>query len=210
MAGSAMDRRDRAGAMVGIGALLLVLLITTIGVSEDAGDRIVLPVFLVALAVAVGLSRRRLRLLAAAIGAGVPAGVALGAALRLAMLIAALMGGEVERSLGGTAFLVLFVAVPGTVLSTVLALLRRLVAVRAWVSSIGFAVAAAVALLVPAGTRVELAEEGVFVVNVVTFLASAALYGWLLVTLQERVEAWWDRRAARRRDPRVGAEVATA
>ena len=210
MAGNGVDRRDRVGALVGVGALLMLVAIMSVGLSEDAGDRIVLPAFLAALVLGVGLSRRRLRLMAAAIGAGVPSGIALGVALRLAMLIAALMGGEVERSVGGTVFVVLFVALPATVLSAVLVLLRRLVRVRASVAAAVLAAAAAVALLGPEGTRVELAEEGVFAVNVVTFLASAALYGWLVVTLQERVEKWWDSRATRRIDARVNPEAARA
>lgn len=210
MAGNAVDRRDRAGAMVGIGALLVLAVVMTVGVSEDTGDRVVLPIFLAALAVAVGLSRRRLRLLASAAGAGIPAGIALGAGLRLAMLIAALMGGEVNRTLGGTVGLVLFLAVPGTAISAVVVLVRRLVPVRPAVLAVFLLLLGAAGLLLPAGTRVELAEEGVFAVNVVTFLVPFALYGWLVVTLQERIEGWWDRRAARRSGPAPAVEAAPA
>lgn len=209
MAGNALDRRDRAGAVIGVGVLAALGVVLVVGVPEDVGDRVMLPLVLAGLAVAVALSKRRARMLATAIGAGVVAGVTLGAALRLAMLIAALMGGGVERSLGGTVGLVLFPAFPATVLSLAVVLVRRLVAVSPPVGALLTAVLGGAMLLVPDEARAEMSARGALAVNVVTFVAGFAVFGYLLLVAQRRIETWWDARAARR-DDRAAAEVAPA
>lgn len=201
MADVLRDRRDRAGAAVGLAALLGMAVVLVIGVPEDVGDRLVLPLVLLGVAAGIALSRRRLRLLAALAGAGVGAGLVLGSGLRLAMLVAALMGGGTERSAGGTLGLIAFSVVPMVVYSGGVALLRRLVPLGPAAAAVLTAVLGGAMLLAPADVRAEMGARGLLVVNLVTFIGAFGLAGFVLVRLQHRIEDWWDHRARDMAEP---------
>lgn len=186
------DRRQRLGAWLGLAALGLVIVGGSVGVTPTIGNLVLLPIIGLLVMAFLGLSRQRLRMIVSVIGAGIVTGLALGAALRLSMLVAALMGGGVERSVGGTVGLIAFFAVPGVVFSAVVMAVRQLRSVRpAYLAAI-----TAVAAMIPFLFGDELAERGVLAVNIVTFAASFALAGFLVAHLQPAIERRWEQARA--------------
>lgn len=147
-----------------------------------------------ALAACLVLGKRRL--VAAVLAGGILGGWVLGAGLRLAMFIAAEMGGRVERSVDGTVGLILFFAIPGVVLSVLARVVRTFT--RFGPRGIAGLVTAICACFLAAPVREELFLEGNGWVNILTFLLAAAAGGATIGRVQLAVEAWWDRRAARR------------
>ena len=188
------NRRQRLGAWLGLSALGLMIVGVSVGVTPTIGNLVLLPLIGVLVLAFLGLSRQRLRMIVSVLGAGILTGLALGATLRLAMFVAALMGGGVERSVGGTVGLIVFFAVPGVAFSAVVMAVRQLLSVRpAYLAAV-----TAVVAMIPFLFGDELGERGVLAVNIVTFSASFALAGFLVARLQPAIEQRWDHAKAAR------------
>jgi hypothetical protein len=189
-----LDTRDKAAAVLAVCVPGVLMSTALFGLMPAGSDAVAVPVTFGGAALAVALARRRLRLFATAIGGGIVAGLALGVALRLAMRVAAMMGGGTELSVGGTLAVVVLSVIPGTVLSVVVAALRRVVEVPPLVLAPLVAAGGMLMILVGEITGPELSQRGALWANVPMFVASFALYGFVLVKAQRRIEAWWDRR----------------
>lgn len=173
-----------------------VMAITGLGSMRDGGSPLLsLAAVLVGLALVVYLILRQRPLLSTVLAGGILGGWVLGAGVRLAMFVAAEMGGRVERSVDGTVGLILFFAIPGVVFSGLVLVVRTFTPIGP--RGIAVLVTAICAFLL-VDVREELFAEGNGWVNILTFLLAAAAGGVVIGRGQLAVEAWWDRRKARR------------
>lgn len=188
------DWRARVSTALAVAATPVVGVMGVAGALEPGTPRAFALLLLPATVLLGFLVRRRRRHLSVALAAGVLGGWTLGAGIRVAMFIAAEMGGGMSRTISGTVGLILFFALPGVVLSAVVMALRGFLRLRP--RAVALLTTALCAVLLGGPSRAELMERGNALVNAVTFLVSGALFGLVIGTVQERVESWWDRRAA--------------
>lgn len=192
----------RTAIAVGLAAAAAPI-VTVMGLGaifEPESPKILGLILLPALALLAWLVLRQRRALATVVGGGVLGGWVLGIGIRVAMFVAAEMGGGVERSVGGTAGLILFFAFPGIALSGLLLAVRG-IRERDHVAK-GLLAALICAALIAGPVRDELVARGHGGVNAVLFLAAAALAGVTIGAVQARIDAWWEGRIRRANDVR--------